>query len=159
MKKLFVTLFVIVAYSSVAFPALAQKGAGDAVGLAKKGTQVELSQLTGEVLELVKGPCEKTTGCSKSGYHLRVKTDANPNLNLHLGALQAVEKITPGLGVGDKISFEAFRTDKLKAGDMIAKSLTYDGKTVNLRDSSLKPVWAAGGKQNKRGGGRGNQQG
>lgn len=153
-RTLVAVLFLFAATLSVFSLAVAelpsfQRGTGEKAGIARQGGKgAEIRELRGEIVELVKGKCEKTTGCADIGYHIVVKTDSNPKLNLHLGPYEAVTKLLPSLKVGEQVAFQGFRTKRLDEGSLVAKSLTINKQQVLLRDDSLKPVW--GGKKKNR---------
>ena len=146
-----VTIFAALMVFSVS--ANAQKGAGETVGVGQQAVKPAVSKLSGELLEIKTGPCEKTTGKSPVGTHLIVLSDGT-KLNIHLGPEKAVDHVVDQLTIGSSVTFDAFRTEKMPENAYIAKSLTLDGKVINLRDNNLRPSWAYG-----RGKGQGMGQG
>ena len=122
--------------------AFAQKGMGDATGLARRGVTPETVLLSGSLAEVLTGPCEKGTGRGEIGTHILVKGDGPEPWNVHLGWSVAVEQIAGRLTIGQPLAIAAFRTDKMPAGHYVAKSVTIDGQTMELRDDRLRPFWA-----------------
>lgn len=154
MRGSFVFLAGVTLLAGVLSPsAYAQKGMGDATGVAQQPTKPGLVTFSGEVVAVETKPCEKTTGYGLVGTHILLKTEKVAPLNIHLGWAKAVEETAKQLPVGKKVTVVAFRTDKMPEGQYVAKSLTYDDKTVQLRDENLRPVWAGAGN-----GQRGSQQ-
>ena len=125
--------------------ACAQKGTGDATGVAQQAVKPEVTSLSGKIVEIKTGPCEDTTGRSPVGTHIILETPEKEKLNVHLGPAAAVAETVAKLTVGQEITVKAFRTDKLKDHHYVATSLTFDKTTVELRDDTLRPVWAQGG--------------
>ena len=150
MRKL-ATLVVIAAFlvGWTSATAYAQKGVGDRTGVARQSVRPEIVTLSGKLVEIDTGPCEMTTGPSTIGTHVILKTKGG-KLNVHLGPAAAVADTVKQLPVGQQVTVAAFRTEKMKANHYVARSLTFGKTTVELRDQTLRPVWAAG-----RGGGRG----
>lgn len=146
MKSTFASLAVVALLAGVLTPlAYAQRGVGDSAGVAQQSTKPELVTLSGEVVAVETKPCEKTTGHGVVGAHILLKTEKGDTLNVHLGWADAVEEIAKQVTVGKKLTVTAFRTDKMPEGQYVAQSVTFDGKTVQLRDENLRPVWAGGG--------------
>jgi len=132
---------------------LAQKGMGDLTGVARQAITPEVVSLTGKVTAVETGPCEMTTGRAGIGTHVMLKTEDGESLNVHLGPQVAVAELAKRLKRGTALSISAFRTDKMPEGHYVAQSLTLGNKTIQLRDATLRPVWAGG-----RGAGRGGWQ-
>ena len=124
--------------------AYAQKGTGDATGVARQAVKPEITSLSGKLLEVKTGPCEATTGQSPIGTHIILETAEKEKVNVHLGPATAVAETVAKLTIGQKITVKAFRTGKLKDNHYIATSLSFDKTTVELRDDTLRPVWAQG---------------
>jgi hypothetical protein len=129
----------------MAAPALAQRGTGDATGVARSGIQPPVVTISGTLDRIETGPCAATTGRAVAGTHVVVTTADGETRNIHLGPAADVADTVAVLPIGKAVTVEAFRTDKLKDGQYIAKSLTFDGKSVTLRDANLRPVWAGRG--------------
>lgn len=156
MKLLRIALLLALALLLTANLAAAQRGMGDSVGVARQGVVPPVQTFNGTIVSVEVGPCERTTGRSLQGVHLFVDTDAGERVNLHLGPLFAVDHVVDQVEDGLDITFEAFRTDALPEDAFIAKTLRFDGKTVHLRDDTLRPSWAYGqGRGPARGQGRG----
>ena len=124
--------------------AYAQRGMGDSTGVARQGIVPELVTVSCELLSIETHPCKKTTGHGVIGTHLKVKTEEGKALNIDLGWATGVEPVVKQLSVGQNLEVTAFRTEKMPVGQYVAKSLNFDGKTVQLRDESLRPIWAGG---------------
>ncbi len=142
MKKLFLLL---AAMTLAALPAAGQRGTGDASGVARQAVKPEVITLAGTVTEIKTAPCENTTGRSYLGTHLIVKTPEGETVNLHLGPAADTEEISQQLSVGDRIAFDAFRTEDMPEDALVATAITLPGqRVIELRDSTLRPYWAAG---------------
>lgn len=137
-------IMTLLAAFLLAMPATAQKGAGEATGVAQQAVKPAVITLTGEVVEIQTGPCENTTGRSPIGTHLIVQSADGAKLDIHLGPENAVDHIVDQLTTGQALTFEAFRTEQLPDDAYIAKSLRLDDKVIYLRDDNLRPSWAYG---------------
>jgi hypothetical protein len=145
MKTFVVFTAIALLVCGVGLPrAYSQKGAGDPTGIARQADKPEVISLSGKVTAIESGPCERTTGRAGIGTHVLLETTQGDSLNIHLGPKAAVEKIAKQLAVGQSVEVKAFRTDKLPEDNYVAKSIKLDGKTLKLRDDSLRPVWAGG---------------
>lgn len=122
--------------------ASAQRGVGDPQGVARQPAKPKLVVISGDVLEVKTEPCSMTTGRSQLGTHLIIKTADAKTVNIHLGPARAVEFAAKQLARGQDVRIEAFRTEKTAKGQFVARSLTIDGKTLELRDKDLRPKWA-----------------
>lgn len=132
-------------------PVFAQKGIGDSNGVARSAVQPTIIEVEGSLDHIKTGPCEHTTGHAIIGTHLFIDTDENDQLvNVHLGAAYAVESFVNELEIGQILRFQAFRTQNMGPMDLIAKEIVANGKTLQLRDENLRPIWA--GDQNLRDG-------
>ncbi len=124
-------------------PVIAQKGQGDATGIAREIEKPPIEHITGELLRIETGPCEQTTGHAYIGTHLYLKSDENGQvLNIHLGAAYAVASYVKNLEIGKKLDVKGFRTELLKRDNYVAKEITVNGHTYQLRDENLRPFWA-----------------
>jgi len=121
---------------------LAQEGLGDSQEVARQPAKPRVVLLSGEVLEVKTEPCQMTTGRSKLGTHLIVKTSDLKTLNIHLGPADAVKSVVKELLAGVEVKVEAFRTKKMKDDQYIARSLAIGDRTMELRDKNLRPAWA-----------------
>jgi hypothetical protein len=130
--------------------AVAQKGMGDDTGIVRHGLTPPVTSISGELLEIETGPCERTTGRAKIGTHLIIQDKDGQKLNIHLGPENAVDDVVEQLSLKQTLFLDVFHTEKMPANAYIAKSLTIDGKVIHLRDDNLRPVWAG-----SRGAGRG----
>lgn len=121
----------------------AQKGMGNSTGIAREFEQPEIELIVGRLDHIKTGPCEHATGYAYIGTHIFIKTDQSDELiNIHLGAAYAVKSFVDELEIGEEISIQAFRTDELQPQDFIAKEITTNGRTLQLRDENLRPFWA-----------------
>lgn len=134
-------LFVVGFFSN---PALAQRGVGDSVGVAQQGLQVEEATFTGTLKEIQTGPCANTTGRSYMGTHFILDTD-NGDVNVHLGAARAVDFVVQKVDIGQELRIDAFRTERMVAGEYVAQVVRVDGEVITLRDEYNRPVWAGSG--------------
>ena len=125
--------------------ARAQKGMGESSGVARQAVKPEIVSLSGKLVEIKTGPCEKTTGRSPIGTHVLLETTKGEKLNIHLGPAAAVAGTIAKLSTGQTVTVKAFRTDKMPEKHYTAQSLTFGKTTVELRDAGLRPVWARGG--------------
>jgi len=132
----------ILLLGAAATAAYAQKGVGDATGVARQPAAPKIVSLEGKIIEVRTGPCEATTGRAVTGTHVILETAQKEQLNVHLGPAEAVGHIVARLAVGQPITVKAFRTEQMKEQHYVAQSLTFGKTTVELRDASLRPVWA-----------------
>ena len=150
MKSKLASLAIVALLAGVLTPfAYGQRGMGDPTGVARQIPRPELVTLSGEVVAVETKPCEKTTGHGVVGTHILLKTEKGESLNVHLGWADAVAvaETAKQLAAGTKVEVTAFRTDKLPEGHYVAQTLKFDGKTVQLRDENLRPVWAGSNPQ------------
>lgn len=122
----------------------AQRGVGAAAGIVRAGTPVENVTLSGRVVAVETEPCARTTGRSPAGVHVIVETAEHARLNVHLGPASATERLTAALAVGATVAIEAFRTDRLPDGAVVARTVRVGDETFTLRDSAGQATWAAG---------------
>ncbi|MCG2587077.1 hypothetical protein L6773_00765 [Rhodohalobacter sp. WB101] len=121
----------------------AQKGLGDSNGIARSGELPTIVMLDGTLDHIKTGPCEHTTGRAVIGTHLFIDTEESDELfNVHLGAAYALESFVANLEIGQKVEIQAFQTDGMKPLEFIAKEVTTDSRTLQLRDENLRPFWA-----------------
>jgi len=122
----------------------AQRGMGDATGVARQAVEPEVVSLSGKITEVESGPCKLTTGRVGIGTHVLIETDEGNTLNVHLGPQAAVADVAGRLRVGKTLAVKAFRTDKMPEGHYVAQSLAIGDRTIVLRNAALQPVWAGG---------------
>ena len=122
----------------------AQKGVGDTEGTARQAVKPEIVLLSGKIVEITTGPCESATGRSPVGTHMILETSKKQKWNVHLGPAAVVAKIVEKLAIGQEITVKAFHTDKHKEHHYVAVSLSFGNTTIELRDDTLRPVWAQG---------------
>jgi hypothetical protein len=125
--------------------AYAQRGMGDAEGLARRGLQPELTKVSGKLVRIETHPCQQTTGQGILGTHVGLLTPEGQTLDIDLGWAAAVESIAARLVIGQPLDAVVFRTDSMPEGRWVAKSLTIDGDVLALRDDRLRPFWAGPG--------------
>jgi len=123
---------------------LAQRGMGDATGVARWDSSPALTTVSGEIVAIETHPCENTTGFATSGTHLHLKTSDGDELNVHLGWADAVKPIIDQIEVGDAATITAFRTEAMQEGHYVAQTVTVGEETFRLRDEFLRPTWAGG---------------
>lgn len=166
--KTFTETLVLTAVAAAcwATTATAQRGAGEAQGIARQANKPAVVEITGTVEEIKIGPCQRTTGRAAEGAHLLLSTGYGEQINLHLGPADAVKQVTEQVVVGDTITAQAFQTDKLGNDEYVAQSVAVGDETIALRNEALRPEWAGGrgmgrgsGQGRGRGQGRGNGQG
>jgi hypothetical protein len=126
--------------------AYAQRGMGDAEGLARRGLQPELTKVSGKLVRIETHPCQQTTGQGILGTHVGLLTPEGSTLDIDLGWAAAVESIAARLVIGQPLDAVVFRTDSMPEGRWVAKSLTIDGDVLALRDDRLRPFWAGPGR-------------
>ncbi|MCF7973434.1 MAG: hypothetical protein K9N55_06435 [Phycisphaerae bacterium] len=144
MKRIKGTVFsvVMVVLLSLASVTLAQRGMGDAVGVVRQGLSPEIVALQGEVVRIITGPCEKSTGPSELGTHFIVKIEQGQERNIHLGPAHLVQNVTDLLSGGGTVSVSAFRTEKMLEGHYNAVTVRLGNQMIRLRGQNLRPVWA-----------------
>ncbi len=144
--------FIIAVFLSLLFSGsvVAQKGMGEDTGIVRQGLTPSVTSISGELLEIKSGPCERTTGKARIGTHLIIQGKDGQKLNIHLGPETAVDHIVEQLSLKQALSLDVFHTEKMPVNAYIAKSLSIDDKVIHLRDDNLRPAWAG-----SRGAGRG----
>jgi hypothetical protein len=126
-----------------AHPANAQKGIGNVYGIGQQQVLPDVETITGELVEIKTGPCENTTGYAVIGTHLFLKNNVNETVyNIHLGAAYAVDSFIARLSIGQNIEVHAFRTEQMDENHYVAKDVSANGHTIQLRDENLRPFWA-----------------
>ena len=153
MRKVRVSMSSLAVLGLAASAALAQRGVGDPSGVARAGTTPEIVTLSGKVLEVKTEPCANPTGRFPVGTHFLMKTAEGKTLNIHLGPAAMVEFAVKELAPDKAVQVHAFRTEKMQEGHYVARQLSYDGRSVTLRDQTLQPVWAGGAGTGAAGGG------
>ena len=139
--KVGVSTILIATFLITASQTHAQRGVGDAVGIARQGSQANLITIEGTLKAIKTGPCENTTGRAMTGTHLIISVDDGV-ANVHLGPTKETQAIVKQLKDGQLLVVEAFRADKHPAGHYVATRIKLAGKFVALRDNSLRPSWA-----------------
>lgn len=138
------TLVALLLCGALTSDALGQRGAGRRQGVAQQVDKPTLETFTGTVAEIKIGPCEATTGRGLIGVHLMLDGDDDVAREVHLGPQAAVQDIVDSIAIGQTVSITGFHTDELAENVMVAKSITDDQQTFDLRNDSLQPVWAGG---------------
>jgi hypothetical protein len=110
--------------------------------MAQRPEKPKIVSLDVKILTVETGPCEMTTGRSTLGTHVTAKNAKGKKLNVHLGPAEEVRFLARQLSPGTKVRVEAFRTQAMKKGHYVAKSLEFDSRKVELRDATLRPAWA-----------------
>jgi len=146
-KNLFMNLILVLILADVAF---AQRGTGERQGVARQTDQPTVQSIVGTLQEVQTGPCENTTGKSPVGTHLILEGKA-ATYNLHLGPEARVGDVIALARVGEPVEATAFRTGRLADDHFVAVTVKLGGEEIRLRDESLRPRWAGGG---RRGGGQ-----
>lgn len=154
MRKTLIQIIPILAVLLFSASTTAQKGMGDSTGIARQAVKPSVTTLSGKLLEIETGPCEKTTGRALIGAHLIIHSEDGQTLNLHLGPASAVDHVIDQLAVGQSMRVDAFRTEQLPENAYIVKSVILNDKVIHLRDDNLRPSWAY-----DRGSSRGGRQG
>ncbi len=131
----------------------AQRGMGQATGVAMQAVRPDVVSLSGKVQIIDIGPCEGTTGRASIGAHFILETPEAVELNIHLGPEAAVDFVTRQLPIGKKVTVNAFRTAIMPKNHYVAQVVAFDGKSIRLRDENLRPVWARGNAVMRRRGG------
>ncbi len=139
--------------------AMAQRGTGEASGVARQGLNLPIVTVTGTVSEVKIGPCENTTGRSAVGAHLMVKAADNRVINLHLGPAASVDDVLKAVKAGMPITADTFRTDRMPQDAYVVRTITVGNQAIQLRDSTLRPRWAGSGMGGGQGMGRGQGMG
>jgi len=124
----------------------AQKGMGDHEGMARQAEKPPIVRISGILQEIKTHPCERTTGRALIGTHLILKDSQNREFNIHLGPTVEVADIVKRLSVGKEIEILGFRTEKMPADHRVAQALILGGRTIQLRDSMLRPSWSRSGR-------------
>lgn len=121
----------------------AQRGRGNFTGMGQELVKPDIVEFSGELVEIETGPCEQTTGRAIIGTHLFIQQNSDgPIMNIHLGDAITMENYVEGLVIGHQVNVRAFRTDLLDSDHYIAMELESDGKSMILRTSDFRPVWA-----------------
>ena len=142
--KFLTRVMAIAVFLGVTPFSFAQRGMGDMAGIARQGIKPTIVTFQGQVVKVVTGPCEKTTGWSLFGTHFFLKDKEGTELNIHLGPSQLVKKVADFLPVSTKVTAQVFRTDKMPKDNYIAVMITAGDKKMLLRDKDLRPLWAGG---------------
>ena len=120
----------------------AQRGQGEAQGVARRGAKPEMIELTGTLVNVETAPCGRTTGRSEMGTHLFIEQEDGVRINLHIGAADAVQPFVDTLEVGQTIEATAFRTELMDENHYVAKTLRSGEDTLEVRREDLSPFWS-----------------
>lgn len=145
-KKL-IGLVALAALMTMCPATLGQRGIGDDEGVVRQSIETQRISIEGTVKEIVVEKCENTTGPFGTGMHFLLMTGEEKQYNVHLGPAVLVRDLAGPLEAGQSVTVQAFRTEKMPAEHFVAVVLTFNGKTVRLRDENLRPIWA--GKQGR----------
>ena len=152
------TIIAVAACIGFATVAMAQKGTGQAEGVARQTEKPELVTLSGIVKEIKFEPCKDTTGRSTIGTHIILQIKDGVTREIHVGPERDVQTLIQGIEAKQPLAVTGFRTEALPKDALVATTLVVGEKTVTIRDKDLRPVWA--GKQGQgRGKGMGQGQG
>ena len=121
-----------------------QRGVGDNEGVVRQAIETQRTALKGTIKEIVIEKCENTTGPFGIGLHLLLTTGEKKQYNVHLGPAVLIKDMVKPLEAGQSVTVKAYRTEKMPKEDFVAITLTFDGKTLRLRDENLQPIWAGG---------------
>ncbi len=111
---------------------------------ATTGSRVpQLVELNGVVEQLYIDDCEFTFAESDFGLHLKVATDENQEIYVHLGPVWATSIWTEGIE-GHAVHLVVFRFEHLAENEYVAKELHWDGHVAEFRDENLMPFWING---------------
>ncbi|MCA9241411.1 MAG: DUF2202 domain-containing protein [Planctomycetales bacterium] len=138
------TLAALVACGLAVSVVSAQRGVGRQQGISRQADKPELVSLSGVVVEVKSGPCEQTTGRAAVGTHLVINTADGQTHEIHVGPQREAESLIKDVRPEQQISVVGFRTDELAEDVLVAKSLETLSQTIELRDDTLRPVWAGG---------------
>jgi hypothetical protein len=127
-------------------PASAQKGMGEATGVARQADKPAVQSFAGTVENIEIAPCKRTTGRFVEGVHVKVQMP-DRIVDVHLGPSAALEDLLDQITTTNPVSFEGFRTDQMPENTYVAKTFTLAGTTYELRDDALRPKWAIGGRR------------
>lgn len=143
MKKINRIIGILTITLMLTASAYAQRGLGNASGMARGYLQPEIVSIEGTLDHIKTGPCEQATGYAYIGTHLFLQSENSDELlNVHLGAAFAVEPYVDDLKPGDKILVRAFQTDEMSPTEFVAKEVTSNSRMIELRDNNLRPFWA-----------------
>lgn len=121
-----------------------QRGMGDNEGVVRQAVETKRMTVEGTVKEIIIEKCENTTGPFGVGMHLLLTTGEEKQYNVHLGPAVLIKDMVEPLKAGQSVTVQAFRTEKMPTEHFVAIVLTFDGKTIRLRDENLRPTWAGG---------------
>jgi hypothetical protein len=99
MKHLSISIITVALSFLFSSTAFAQKGMGDDTGIVRQGLTPPVSSISGKLLEIKSGPCEKTTGKANIGIHLIIQGSKGQKLNIHLGPKNAVDHVVDQLSL------------------------------------------------------------
>ncbi len=71
-----------------------------------------------------------------------MQSEDGAKFNIHLGPEKAVDHVVDQRVIGQAVTVDAFRTERLPDDAYIAKSLHLGDKVIHLRDDDLRPSWA-----------------
>ena len=149
-----------VAWLASAAPAMAQRGVGGDVGVARMAQPPEVVVLEGKLVEIKTGPCENRVDDPRQapiGTHIILESSEGKRLNVHLGPARAVAEMVKKLATDQKLVVHAFRTDAMPEQQYVAQRIVAGDNQLELRDAAFRPVWSGGGQAAR--GGQGGGQG
>ncbi len=103
----------------------------------------QITVLNGVALQLYIDNCKFTFTEADFGLHLKVTTDENQEVFVHLGPVWATSIWTEGIE-GNPIHLVVFKYEHLPENEYVAKELHWDGHAAIFRDENLMPFWVNG---------------
>ena len=110
---------------------------------ANNATTPQLTELNGVVKSIYLDTCEFTFAESDYGLHLKVSTDEDQDIFVHLGPVWATSIWTEGIE-NHSVHLLVFSYDHLPEDHYVAKELHWDGHVAEFRDENLMPFWRNG---------------
>ena len=98
-----------------------------------------VTTISGEVVKVGRVKPLKEMG---PGIHLELKTEGEPNVDVHLGPAWFIENQDTKILAGDRIQVKGSRTKIEGKPVLIASELRKNEDVLTLRDADGRPVWA-----------------
>jgi len=139
MKALQTAAYLFVTWLVVAAPSVSAQPPGGArmrMPAYDASTEVTISGTVDKVLQPQHG--------RMTGSHLMVNT-ADGMIEVHLGPSSFVAREGFNFAAGDQVKVVGSKVMFGGAPAILAREVTKDGKTLNLRDTTGRPVWAGRG--------------
>jgi hypothetical protein len=106
--------------------------------------------ITGTVESVGSFKPEGATAGATGGLRLRVKTSDGQTVIVHAGPISYAEQQEFFVMPGDQISITGSETKMRGRSVILASEVKKDGKTLELRDKTGKPLWSMGGAAGQR---------